>query len=98
MVTEGERIRLIRDALKLSQKALGKILSLHPSFISAAENNNKFLSREKLIYLLVNYNVNINYILAGKGEMFLTDNSEQPSDKLRKIIKEEIAEALKVQP
>ena len=71
MNSEGKRIRLIRQKLDLTQQEFAKALGVNPSFISGVESDNKFLSREKLHYLLVTYNVNINYILAGIGTPFI---------------------------
>ena len=46
-----------------------------------------FLSSDKLTNLLLNYNVNINYLLAGIGEMFL-NSYELDEAKLENKIQE----------
>lgn len=72
MLTESERIKKIRETLNLTQQQLAEKFGVKPAFISNVENNRKSLSKKHLRTLLVDYNVNINYILSGKGEMFIT--------------------------
>lgn len=72
--TTGSRIKEIRLELRLSQEEFGNIFDSGKSYISAVENDNSKLSLESLVKLLLNYKVNINYILGGVGEMFLKKN------------------------
>lgn len=72
MITQGERLKQIRTELRLSQAKLGKSLGISAPSIGKAEKGINRLSNESLTKLLENYNVNINYLLAGKGEMFIT--------------------------
>ena len=71
MTTMGKRIKEIRKKLHLSQEELGEILGSGKSYISAVENDKSKLSVESLVKLLVNYQVNINYILGGVGKPML---------------------------
>lgn len=71
MPTESERIKNTREALNLTQQQLAEEFGVKPAFISNVENNRKSLSKKHLRTLLVNYNVNINYLIAGIGEMFI---------------------------
>ena len=70
MTTQGERIKEIRTALKLSQQEFGKIINVSKQYVSNLESNRNILNNEKLVSLLVDLNVNINYILAGIGQPF----------------------------
>ena len=70
MDTIGTRIKLVREAVGISQSQMGKLLGCGKSFISAIENDKSKLTIEQLVNLIVNYNVNSNYILVGQGEMF----------------------------
>lgn len=72
MKTQGERIREIRTSLNLSQEELGKIFNTSKQYISKIENNLVQLNNEKMVILAKFYNVNINYILTGKGLMFIS--------------------------
>ena len=85
METQGERIKNIRLELRLSQDKFGEGLGITKQYVSNIENGIALLSNEKLTSLLVNYNVNINYILTGKGEVFLGSNKKE-EDKLENKI------------
>ena len=74
METQGQRIRKIRQALNLSQEDFGKIFDITKQFVSLLEKDKTFLNNDKLVRLLLEYNVNINYLLGGSGEMFNKNN------------------------
>ena len=88
METTGSRIKKIRQELNLSQEQFGKIFKTGKSYISAVENNKSQLSVESLVKLLVNYNVNINFILGGIGQPFLPQPFEQVQDELTQKVEE----------
>lgn len=77
MSTMGQRIKQIRQELNLSQEQFGKIFGSGKSYISAVENDKSKLSIENLVKLLVNHDVNINYILAEVGQPFNQKPFEQ---------------------
>ena len=85
-MTAGLRIKEIRKLLHLSQEALGEILGSGKSYISAVENDKSKLSVESLVKLLVNYRVNINYILAGIGKPILAPEYEEVEDEIEKQV------------
>ena len=70
MTTTGKRFKNIRISLNLSQEAFGKEIGLSKSGISAVENEKTFVSLEILSTLLIDYNINMNYLVGGIGEMF----------------------------
>ena len=72
MQSEGKRIKEVRNALRLNQQELADLFDISRSFIASIECGNKSLSKKHLRTLLIDYNVNINYILSGIGEMFIT--------------------------
>jgi transcriptional regulator with XRE-family HTH domain len=91
VTTEGQRIKLIRKKLGYTQKEFAEILGFQESFMSSIETSRKFLSREKLLYLLEKFNININYLLAGIEPIFLTKRDKQlilPDDELYAKFKE----------
>ena len=92
MKTTGQRIRQIRQELKMSQEQFGAIFGAGKSYISAVENDKSKLSVDNLVKLLVNYNVNINYVLAGIGKMFIAPKFEDVKDEVlaevEKMLKE----------
>ena len=85
METQGERIKNIRLELRLSQDKFGEGLGITKQYVSNIEKGNALLANEKLKSLLVNYNVNINYILAGKGDAFLDSDKHQEFELENKI-------------
>lgn len=82
MTTMGKRIKHLRQELQLSQEKFGEIFNSGKAYISAVENDKSKLSVENLVKLLVDYNVNINYILAGVGEMFINSGNTELSPEL----------------
>ncbi len=71
MGTQGERLQKVRKTLQLSQEQLGKVFNTSKQFVSKIENNGVLLNNQKLEILVRDYNINANYILAGKGKVFL---------------------------
>lgn len=72
MITQGKRLKQIRTELRLSQAKLGNSLGISAPSIGKAEKGINRLSNESLTKLLENHNVNINYLLGGEGDMFIT--------------------------
>ena len=92
MSTMGKRIRLLRNELKLSQEQFGAIFNSGKSYISAVENDKSKLSVDNLVKLLVDYDVNLNFVMGGIGEPFNTPKYESVKDeimdKVRKMLED----------
>jgi len=90
MNTQGERIKKIRQELDLSQDDFGKIFNVQKQQISSIEKDKLKLNNEKLELLCSQYNVNINWVLCGKGEMFITapQNTSANKDEIIKIVED----------
>lgn len=88
----GKRIKEVRSILNLSQEEFGSLLGSGKSYISAVENDKSKLSVENLVKLLVNFKVNINYILGGIGEPILSGGNNVS---LKSEILSEVREMLK---
>lgn len=73
MTTQGKRLKKIRLALGLSGEDFGKKIGVSKQYISNLEADRNILNNEKLVSLLVDFNVNLNYLIAGKGEMFINE-------------------------
>lgn len=91
MTTQGSRLRKIRQELKLSQDMFGQKIGVSKQYVSNLEADRNVLNNEKLVLLLVDFNVNLNYLVGGIGKMF---NTIEPTDdvlanKVRKILREE---------
>ena len=74
MSTQGKRLKAIRQALKLTQEQLGSALGISKQFYSNIETDRTLLNNEKLVLLLKDYNVNLNYLLGGFLPMFNGEN------------------------
>lgn len=88
METQGMRIKKIRQTLNLSQDEFGQIFEISKQFVSLLEKDKTFLNNDKLVKLLLDYNVNINYLLGGIGNMFNPPQFEQVEDNLTQKVEE----------
>lgn len=93
MGTQGTRLKKIRQELNLSQEDMGNALGFSRQYLSNLENDRDILNNEKLVKLFQTYNVSIDWLLSGNGNMF-RDSAPQPNEELRKIIKTEVADLL----
>jgi len=93
METQGQRIKNIRLALKLSQDEFGAIFDISKQYVSLLEKDKTFLNNDKIVKLILDYNVSANYLLVGIGEMFIPKDFEQSHKELalevRKVLREE---------
>ncbi len=67
----GKRLREVREALNLTIEKMYHATGFSRSLISEAENGLKKPSSTYLFALLDLYQVNLNYIMSGRGDMFL---------------------------
>jgi transcriptional regulator with XRE-family HTH domain len=74
----GNRLKAVREELKLTIDQMREISGYSKSLISSAENGLKKPSVLYLFALYDRYNVSIHYILNGKGPMFLPLEEEKP--------------------
>lgn len=68
----GKRIRLIRERIGITQSELGEKLGIQSQHVSKYERGETVPTWENLIKLTDSYDVNINWLLTGKGNMFLS--------------------------
>jgi len=68
----GKRLRQIRETKELSQNDVGSHLGIQYQHVSKYERGESVPTWEYLIKLNELYHVNINWLLTGKGKMFLT--------------------------
>lgn len=72
MGSQGKRLKEIRLSLRLNQQQLADKLGIKYQSVGKAEKNINKLSNESLSHLINKCNVNLNYLVAGIGEMFIT--------------------------
>lgn len=93
MTTQGKRLKKIRQALNLSGEEFGVKIGVSKQYVSNLEADRNILNNEKLVSLLLDFNVNINYLLCGVGDMFIPAQFEQVQDDLvlrvREILRSE---------
>ena len=68
----GKRFRLIRERLGITQAEVGEKLGIQSQHVSKYERGETVPTWENLIKLTEIYDVNINWLLTGKGGMFLS--------------------------
>lgn len=83
----GNRLRAIRKNLKLTQSGFAKKINVLYETISKYETGKVLPCSQFLSKLYHAYNVDINWLITGKGSMFLGVNSSY-SKNLTSIVKE----------
>ena len=87
-MTQGQRLKKIRKMIELSQDTLGAKLNVSKQYISNLEADRNLLNNEKLVSLLIDFNVNLNYLLGGIGEPFNPAQFEDVKDEILKEVEE----------
>ena len=72
----SERIKEIRKALDLNQKEFADRLKMSNSSLSDVENGKYSPNFDMVRNLVVEFKVNIDYLLFGEGEMFINPGRE----------------------
>ncbi len=70
----------IRKKIFKTQKEMAAAFNISTQMISNLENNKNKPSYEMLSILLNDYNVNLNYLIAGKGDPLLCNNDNINKD------------------
>lgn len=91
MTSQGKRLKNIRSALNLTQEQFGKALGISKQFYSNIETDRTLLNNEKLVLLFKDYNVNLNYLVGGIGQIFnsKTTIDDEFTAKVKTILKNE---------
>lgn len=69
----GDRLKEIRQKLEFNQAEFGIKLSVSRQAVYNIEKNTSFFSQDSLSKLAL-LNVNIDWLLTGRGEPFVSDN------------------------
>ena len=72
----GKRVRKIRLQKGISQEQFGELIGIKKAAVSKIENGDNSLSRRNLISIYKQYNINEEWLLYGKGEMFIPESRE----------------------
>ncbi|MDD3238238.1 MAG: helix-turn-helix transcriptional regulator [Candidatus Gastranaerophilales bacterium] len=84
----NERLKSIRNQKNLTQADFGKNIGVSKQAVSNVENNLSNPSIELLSKLMMYYDVNLNWLICGKGNMFNTTQFEQVQDEFAQKVKE----------
>lgn len=95
LVTQGERLKQLRNSLNLTQTELGSKLNMSKQYFSKAETNTIVLNNKQLVALCVDYNVNISWLLCGKGTMFNEPKEQPKEEEMKKWFNDMIREEFK---
>ena len=76
-VSVNARIKAVRKALGLSQRAFCKGIFLSQGFYAQIEGGIKKANERICELISTKYNVNREWLLTGKGEMFYTDTERE---------------------
>ena len=66
----GERLRMVRESLNMTQKDFAESLNMSNSYYSQVENGNGAPGYDILVQLVMRYNVSLDYVFTGEGSMF----------------------------
>lgn len=87
----SERLKRLIETLGLSQAEFARSIELKPAFISDLINERaKSFSQDSLLRLRTEHNVNPLWLIAGEGDMFLSEvglKTDQETDRYRAILR-----------
>lgn len=77
-----DRIKEIRQKIFVSQSNMEDCLNLSRNTLSAYERGKAFFKPHTLQLLASKYNININWLLTGQGNMLLSDEDKANNNEL----------------
>ena len=95
MEKQGFRLKEIRVKLGLSQEEFGRRLGLSRAAIAAVEGGKNKFSQDVLCKLILTFNVNLNFLIAGIGDMFISEKSALKYEDAKADILKEVEKMLK---
>jgi transcriptional regulator with XRE-family HTH domain len=78
----NQRIKRIRETLKLPQRTFASILSLSHSYIASIETNSREVNGRLVKLVVSEFAVNESWLLTGEGAMF----TQSPDEKFTKLV------------
>ncbi|MEN9612278.1 MAG: Helix-turn-helix domain [Bacteroidota bacterium] len=88
---KNERLRQAREALGITQKEMAKKVGVVTSAYGHIESTESAAFSSKLMLVIAELGISINWIITGKGEMFLTDRlAAEPESDLTGELEERI--------
>lgn len=87
-----DRLKEIREKIFSTQLNMAKALNVSRQAVNEYERGNNIIPTKALIILINDYNVNINWLLAGKGNMLLTDTDIENTSQQIHVLNEKVKE------
>lgn len=78
----GSRLKKIRQIKKLTQQALGDLINVSKQAVANVESGHSNPSLDFISKLIENLNINSNWLITGKGEMFNPLKYEEIKDEI----------------
>ena len=75
-VSCGDRLRVVRRKLGLSQPQMAHEIGVSQSFVAAIEGGRKDLSRALLQKLIARFGISADWLLTGQGRAFIHQKTE----------------------
>ena len=83
-----DRVKYLRKTLKLSQLEFGKKIYVSQSLLTEIESGNRKTNDRTIQLIVSKYNVNKNWLLTGKGDMFSDSPPDLKKEQLLEIFHE----------
>lgn len=71
----GSRVRKIRESLHLLQTDFAAKINMHSSYLSEIETGSRKVGQKIILKIASAFNVNLNWLLMGKGPMFIEEEN-----------------------
>ncbi len=75
--TFGSRVRKVRESLHLLQTTFAAKIHMHSSYLSEIENGTRKVGQKIILKIAAAHNINLNWLLMGKGPMFIEPDDRQ---------------------
>lgn len=85
MTTQGKRFKKIRQQLEKTQQELAEITGIARTSISKVEGDNGYFDMEIYPELVKILDINLNYLIAGIGAMFIKDTQAATDEALELV-------------
>ncbi|MCL2270069.1 MAG: helix-turn-helix domain-containing protein [Treponema sp.] len=76
-MTVNERLALVRNTLKLTQREFAEKISVTTGFIASMEVGLRKVNPRIMKLVSAIFNVNVHWLETGEGEMFYTDTEKE---------------------
>jgi transcriptional regulator with XRE-family HTH domain len=73
----GSRVRKVREELHLLQTDFAAKINMHSSYLSEIETGTRKVGQKIILKIASAYNINLNWLLMGKGPMFIDTDEKK---------------------